>query len=98
MWAPSKNYLTNIKKGKTAGQPNIIEALNFDYFGPIDGHDLNALIKELRRLKNVKGPKFLHVITKKGKGLQKAEEDQVTYHAPGKFDAKTGELMPKNSC
>tara|TARA_R110002073_G_scaffold279026_1_gene442907 strand:+ start:149624 stop:151399 length:1776 start_codon:yes stop_codon:yes gene_type:complete len=88
-----KNYLTAIKKDKRVRKHNIIEALNFDYSGPIDGHDMPALIAELNRLKTVKGPKFLHVITTKGKGLKKAEEDQVKYHAPGKFDAKTGELV-----
>ncbi len=90
-----KNYLTAIKKDKRVRKHNIIEALNFDYSGPIDGHDINALIAELQRLKDVKGPKFLHIITTKGKGLQKAEEDQVKYHAPGKFDAKTGVLVSK---
>jgi 1-deoxy-D-xylulose-5-phosphate synthase len=70
--------------------------LNFDYSGPIDGHDLPKLISELERLKLVKGPKFLHVITTKGKGLQLAEEDQVKYHAPGKFDAETGEIHLKD--
>ncbi len=92
-----KNYLTNIKKDKRVRKHNIIEALNFDYSGPIDGHDLNVLIKELERLKTVKGPKFLHIITTKGKGLQKAEEDQVKYHAPGKFDKITGETLHKSS-
>ncbi len=91
-----KNYLTNIKKDKKARKHNIIEALNFDYSGPIDGHDMKAVITELKRLKTTKGPKFLHIITTKGKGLQQAEENQVTYHAPGKFDAKTGELNPKS--
>lgn len=90
-----KNYLTAIKKDKRVRKHNIIEALNFDYSGPIDGHDMHTLIAELQRLKTVKGPKFLHIITTKGKGLQKAEENQVQYHAPGKFDAKTGELIPK---
>ena len=85
--------MTNIKKDKKTRKHNIIEALNFDYSGPIDGHDIQALITELNRLKTIKGPKFLHIITTKGKGLQKAEENQVTYHAPGKFDAKTGELI-----
>ncbi|MBU2938320.1 1-deoxy-D-xylulose-5-phosphate synthase [Lacinutrix sp. C3R15] len=89
-----KQYLTNVKKG-TEKQDNIFEALNFNYSGPIDGHDLSAIITELERLKKVKGPKFLHVITTKGKGLKQAEEDQVKYHAPGKFDAKTGELHAK---
>ena len=92
-----KNYLTAIKKNKRVRKHNIIEALNFDYSGPIDGHDMNTLVRELQRLKTVKGPKFLHIITTKGKGLQRAEEDQVKYHAPGKFDAKTGELAPKEN-
>ena len=89
-----KQYLTNVKKG-TQKQDNIFEALNFNYSGPIDGHNLPALIEELERLKTVKGPKFLHVITTKGKGLKQAEEDQVKYHAPGKFNAKTGNLNIK---
>ncbi|OUS01378.1 1-deoxy-D-xylulose-5-phosphate synthase [Flavobacteriales bacterium 33_180_T64] len=91
-----KQYLTNVKKGKEK-QDNIFEALNFDYSGPVDGHDLPALIAELERLKTVKGPKFLHVITTKGKGLKQAEDDQVKYHAPGKFNAKTGDLFPKEA-
>ena len=91
-----KNYLTAVKEGKNPKQNNIIKSLNFDYSGPIDGHDLPKLLSELERLKKVKGPKFLHVITTKGKGLQLAEEDQVKYHAPGKFEAKTGKIHPKN--
>ncbi len=91
-----KNYLTAVKEGKNPRQNNIIKSLNFNYSGPIDGHDLPKLISELNRLKKVKGPKFLHVITTKGKGLQLAEEDQVKYHAPGKFEAKTGKIHPKN--
>ena len=91
-----KNYLTAVKEGKNPKQNNIIKSLNFDYSGPIDGHDLPKLLSELERLKEVKGPKFLHVITTKGKGLQLAEEDQVKYHAPGKFEAKTGKIHPKN--
>lgn len=91
-----KQYLTNVKKG-TQKQDNIFEALNFNYSGPIDGHNIPLLISELERLKTVKGPKFLHVITTKGKGLKQAEEDQVKYHAPGKFDASTGELLGKSN-
>jgi 1-deoxy-D-xylulose-5-phosphate synthase len=87
-----KEYLTKVKSDKKlAAQNNIIKALNFNYSGPVDGHDLPKLLSELKRLQSVKGPKFLHVITTKGKGLQKAEEDQVTYHAPGKFDKISGE-------
>ncbi|OMP31989.1 1-deoxy-D-xylulose-5-phosphate synthase [Mangrovimonas sp. DI 80] len=89
-----KQYLTNVKKG-TQKHENVFEALNFNYSGPIDGHDFAALISEMERLKTIEGPKLLHVITTKGKGLKQAEKDQVKYHAPGKFDAKTGELFPK---
>ncbi len=89
-----KKYLTNVKKG-TAKEENIFECLNLKYTGPVDGHDLPLLLKELERLKSVKGPKLLHVITTKGKGLQSAEDDQVVYHAPGKFDKSTGKLQAK---
>ncbi|MDN3491933.1 1-deoxy-D-xylulose-5-phosphate synthase [Winogradskyella bathintestinalis] len=91
-----KQYLTNVKKG-TEKQDNIFEALNFNYSGPIDGHNLPLLLSELKRLKTVTGPKFLHIITTKGKGLKQAELDQVKYHAPGKFNAKTGELPLKSN-
>ena len=92
-----KEYLSGIKNGDQATERNLFEAFNFSYSGPIDGHDLPALIQALKSLKKVKGPKFLHVITTKGKGLEKAEKDQVTYHAPGKFDKITGEIIPKNT-
>ncbi|MGV8994927.1 MAG: 1-deoxy-D-xylulose-5-phosphate synthase [Flavobacterium sp.] len=92
-----KNYFTAIKEGKNPRQNNMIKSLNFDCSGPIDGHDLPLLISELQRLKTVKGPKFLHVITTKGKGLQQAEEHQVQYHAPGKFDKLTGLIIPQES-
>ena len=91
-----KQYLTNVKKG-TQKQDNIFEALNFDYSGPIDGHDMEALLTELERLKTIEGPKFLHIITTKGKGLKQAEEHQVKYHAPGKFDAASGEIITKSN-
>jgi 1-deoxy-D-xylulose-5-phosphate synthase len=90
-----KNYFENVKAGDKVRKNNIIEALNFNYSGPIDGNNLGAIINELERLKYVKGPKFLHIITTKGKGLKKAEQDQVKYHAPGKFDKKTGEIIIK---
>ncbi len=91
-----KEYLTKAKVGVKPRNNNIIEALNFNYFGPIDGHDLPKLLTTLEKLKTVQGPKLLHIITTKGKGLKQAEENQVTYHAPGKFDASTGNLIPKN--
>ena len=89
-----KQYLTNVKIGKQK-QDNIFEALNIDYSGPIDGHDIFNVMYELERLKTVKGPKILHIITTKGKGLKQAEDNQVKYHAPGKFDAATGEIYVK---
>lgn len=92
-----KNYFTKVTLDTAPETDTIFEALNFDYSGPIDGHDLTVLLSELERLKHVEGPKILHVITKKGKGLRQAEEDQVKYHAPGKFDAITGDLLPKNT-
>ncbi len=92
-----KNYFTSVKDGKNHIENNIIKSLNFDYFGPIDGHDIFKIIEELNRLKQIKGPKFLHIITTKGKGLQQAEDNQVVYHAPGKFDADTGEIIQKNN-
>ncbi|WP_296142688.1 1-deoxy-D-xylulose-5-phosphate synthase [uncultured Flavobacterium sp.] len=91
-----KNYLTSVKEGKNPRQNNMIKSLNFDYSGPIDGHDIFAVIRELERLKKTKGPKFLHIITTKGKGLEQAEKDQVKYHAPGKFDKLTGEIIAKS--
>ena len=90
-----KKYLTNVKAG-TAKDENIFECLNLNYSGPIDGHDLKKLVDELERLKQLDGPKLLHIITTKGKGLKRAEEDQVVYHAPGKFDKVTGERLPKS--
>ena len=91
-----KNYLTSVKQGTNHKDNNIIKSLNFDYTGPIDGHDFGALLTELQRLKQVSGPKFLHIITTKGKGLVQAELDQVTYHAPGKFNKITGEIHAKS--
>ena len=90
-----KEYLTKVKTDKRLATNNIIKALNFDYSGPIDGHNFNELLTELTRLKKKKGPKFLHIITTKGKGLWQAEKDQVTYHAPGKFDKISGERIKK---
>ncbi|MAO09361.1 MAG: 1-deoxy-D-xylulose-5-phosphate synthase, partial [Flavobacteriaceae bacterium] len=80
-----KDYFTKVSLDKAPDTENIFEALNFKYSGPVDGHNLEELTSELERLKNVSGPKLMHVITKKGKGLRQAEENQVKYHAPGKF-------------
>ena len=87
-----KEYLTAVKKGGGEGE-NLFECLNLKYSGPMDGHDLPGLIRELKRQKSETGPRLLHLITTKGKGLQQAEENQVTYHAPGRFDKTTGDLL-----
>ncbi len=76
---------------------NLFESLNFRYFGPEDGHNTQRLVRILNDLKDIPGPKILHIITKKGKGLNTAENDPVTFHAPGNFDKRTGELIPKPS-
>jgi 1-deoxy-D-xylulose-5-phosphate synthase len=80
-------------KSTILDRSNLFEGLNFRYFGPIDGHDLQHLTKVLEDLKRIPGPKILHCITVKGKGFKQAEEDQTKFHAPGKFDKKTGELI-----
>ena len=72
---------------------NLFESLNFRYFGPIDGHNLPELIRTLKALKQVKGPKLLHVMTIKGKGYEPAEQDQTTWHAPGCYNPETGERI-----
>ena len=84
-----KNYLCSVKINGNKTD-NIFELLNFEYLGPIDGHDISSLLEVFNRAKKMKGPKLIHLITKKGKGLRLAEEDQIKYHAPGKFDNKTG--------
>ena len=74
----------------------LFEKFGFNYIGPIDGHDLNSLIPTLQNLKNLEGPQFLHVVTKKGQGYELAEADPVAYHGPGKFDPAVG-LVPATS-
>ena len=69
---------------------NFFESLGFRYFGPVDGHDAAQLVEVLTSLKDLKGPKLLHIVTKKGKGMKEAERNPVTYHAPGKYNAETG--------
>lgn len=74
---------------------NLFESLNLRYFGPVDGHDIDHLVHIFNDLKNIPGPKLLHVITTKGKGYALAEQDQVKWHSPGKFDKITGEIKSK---
>ncbi|MFI3331703.1 MAG: 1-deoxy-D-xylulose-5-phosphate synthase [Rikenellaceae bacterium] len=87
-----QNTANTLKQGLLQ-QSNLFESLNFRYFGPVDGNDVKAMTKVLRNLKEIKGPKLLHVITVKGKGYLPAEKDQSLWHAPGKFDAKTGDRI-----
>lgn len=70
---------------------NLFESLNFRYFGPVEGHDIVELIRTFKALKEIEGPKLLHIKTKKGKGYTPAEQDPAVWHAPGRFDAKSGE-------
>src|SRR5690554_2116409 len=79
-------------KGTILKHSNLFESLNFRYFGPVDGHDVNRLSKVLKDLQNIPGPKLLHCITVNGKGYALAEKDQTKWHAPGLFDKITGEI------
>jgi len=76
---------------------NLFEALNLRYFGPVDGHDINHLVRTLEYLKKIPGPKILHCLTKKGKGYDLAEKDQTKWHATGKFDVDSGKSMATSS-
>lgn len=82
--------LNNSLKAFLTHEQNIFEGLNIRYFGPVDGHDVNGLIRVLNDIKDMTGPKILHIKTIKGKGYAPAEKDPTTWHAPGKFDAATG--------
>ena len=84
-------------KGTLLKRSNFFEALKFRYFGPIDGHDVEHLVKVLRDLRDIPGPKLLHCITVKGKGYALAEKDQTKWHAPGLFDKITGEIKKSKS-
>jgi len=87
--------LTEGIKGMVNSRANLFEALNLRYFGPIDGHNITKLIDTLKDLKNIPGPKLLHIVTVKGKGYSLAEKDQTKWHAPGLFDKITGEIQKK---
>ena len=84
-------------KGALLKQSNLFESLNFRYFGPVDGHDVDHLVKVLADLKDIPGPKILHCLTVKGKGFALAEQDQTKWHAPGLFDKITGEIKKSTS-
>ena len=83
----------NSLKGFLLRGSNLFQSLGFRYFGPVDGHDVIGLVKTLRDLKSIQGARLLHAITVKGKGLHLAEENQISYHAPGRFDPETGEII-----
>ena len=89
--------IENGLKAIMLNQSNLFESLNFRYFGPVDGHDVIHLTKILADLKDIPGPKLLHVLTKKGKGFKQAEQNQTRFHAPGKFNKLTGELLAVKS-
>ncbi len=82
-------------KGFVSNSSNLFEALNLRYFGPIDGHNITKLVDTFKDLKNIPGPKLLHIVTVKGKGYELAEKDQTKWHAPGLFDKVTGEIQKK---
>ena len=84
-------------KGALLKQSNLFESLKFRYFGPVDGHDIDHLVKVLADLKDIPGPKILHCLTVKGKGFALAEQDQTKWHAPGLFDKITGEIKKSAS-
>jgi 1-deoxy-D-xylulose-5-phosphate synthase len=82
-------------KGMVSKSSNLFEALQLRYFGPIDGHNITNLVDTLRDLRDIPGPKILHILTVKGKGYELAEKDQTKWHAPGLFDKLTGEIIKK---
>lgn len=89
---------TNGVKGDLSNQSNnIFRGLNIRYFGPVDGHDVNSLVRILSEIKNYHGPKVLHIVTQKGKGYAPAEHEETIWHAPGHFDVRTGQRLDKHS-
>lgn len=89
--------LNNALKSALSHQQNIFEGMNIRYFGPFDGHDVKELVRILNMIKDMKGPKLLHLHTTKGKGYKPAEENATVWHAPGTFDPETGERIVKDT-
>ena len=87
----------NSLKSLLTNQQNIFDGMNIRYFGPSDGHNVIELVATLRQIKDMKGPKLLHIHTIKGKGFQAAEEDPVVFHAPGRYDPETGERIKSDA-
>lgn len=92
-----RRFSNNLKNILTRQPSNIFQGLNLRYFGPADGHNIMDLVRILSEIKNHQGPKVLHIITKKGKGYEPAENDQTIWHAPGEFNVVTGERICTNS-
>ena len=103
-WLGARGYLSDRRKNRIlrfnnalksalANQQNIFEGMNIRYFGPFDGHDVKEIVRVLEQIKDMKGPKLLHLHTTKGKGYEPAEKSQTEWHAPGKFDPDTGERI-----
>ncbi len=93
----AKQRMNNALKSALSHQQNIFEGMNIRYFGPYDGHDIRELVRILRQIKDMKGPKLLHLHTTKGKGFKPAEKHAEIWHAPGKFDPETGERIIKDT-
>ena len=89
--------MTKMAKTIALGSNNLFESLGIRYFGPVDGHDIVKLTEILTRLKEINGPVLLHVVTRKGKGLKQAEQNPIVYHAPGRYDAETGQQIVSNT-
>jgi 1-deoxy-D-xylulose-5-phosphate synthase len=107
-WLHSKGYLNddrrkgiirlnNAIKSALSHQQNIFEGMNIRYFGPYDGHNVKDIVRILKQLKDMKGPKLLHLHTTKGKGYEPAEKEATIWHAPGKFDPETGERIVQDT-
>lgn len=90
-------HMTHMAKTIALGKNNLFESLGIRYFGPVDGHDIIKLTEILTRLKNINGPVLLHVVTRKGRGLKQAEQNPIVYHAPGLFNAETGQQIVSNT-
>lgn len=88
--------LSNAFKSAISEQQNIFEGMNIRYFGPVDGHDVKELVRVISQLKDMKGPKLLHIHTVKGKGYEPAEKAATIWHAPGRFNPETGERLDKD--
>ena len=95
MWELARRSEEHMKGMVLPG--TIFEEMGFNYIGPIDGHDMRALVATLRNMRDLKGPQFLHVVTRKGKGYEPAEADPIKWHGPGPFDPKSGIIFKEKA-